>query len=340
MIQATTSIPSRSFAAAETREPMAHARRLTGWRDSSFEHVGRQPFRGYIAELCLWPIQIIHEVIDQPCVYRGLPWPGALLFLSKLDSDGDIYCNGRRINDRAITMFPWNFSSNAFLRGAARDVLIAVDENAFADHARVVFNREIPRAQLRRALSISGDERVDAFQRCVLSIIGDLSSRPELLESDTYVTMVKKQVLNLLVQIIDTDGNASRLLSPPSTRSYIVEKADQYMDSRLADPFEISDVCDALRVSSRTLRYSFEEMVGVSPTQYLLALRLSRVRRDLLKIGTSGRIHCIAERYGFAHMGRFAQFYGDAFGERPSDTCRRAATESRFRHTSATFAPA
>lgn len=330
MFQSTDFIPSRSFESAETHDATEHARRLTGWRGVHFEHVGRQPFQGHVADLCLRPIQIMHEYIDQPCVYHGAAWPGSLLFLSNLAADGDMYCAGRRINDSAITMFPWYFSSNAFMRGAARSVLIAVDERALADYARAVLNREMPRDQLRRALSITNAETVEAFQRCALGIIGELTDRPKLLESDSYMASVKNQVLDMLVRIVDSSVAESRLLSPPSTRSYIVEKANHYMSSRLADPLEISEVCDALRVSPRTLRYSFEEMVGVSPAQYLLALRLGRVRRDLLKAGKFGRIHCIAERHGFAHMGRFAKFYGDAFGERPSETCRRGAELPRF----------
>lgn len=329
MVQAIQPIPSGSFATTETFDGIAHARCLTGWRDSHYEHVGRQPFRGRMAELCLWPVQIIYERIEQPCVYRGVPWAGSLIFLSKLAADGDVYCNGRRINASTVTIFPWNFTSSAFLRGPACNVAIAVDERALVDHARSTLNQEISVASLRRSFSVIGSESVEMFERSAMSIIGELTASPGLLNEESYRTMTRRRLLDVLVQVLDGGIAAARQLAPPSPRSYIVERAAQYMDTRLADPLQMSDICEAIRVSPRTLRYSFEEMVGVSPTQYLLAVRLSRVRRDLLHAGASSRINRIAERHGFAHMGRFAQFYSEAFGERPSDTARRATAESQ-----------
>jgi AraC family ethanolamine operon transcriptional activator len=329
MVQAVQPIPSGSFATTETCDGVAHARCLSGWRDSHYEHVGRQPFRGRIAELCLWPVQIIYERVEQPCVYRGIPWAGGLMFLSKLAADGDIYCNGRRINEGTVTIFPWNFTSSAFLRGPACNVAIAVDERALADHARSILNQEISVSALRRSLSVTRAESVEMFEHTAMSIIGELTASPGLINEESYRTTIRQRLLDVLVQVLDAGIAAARQLAPPSPRSYIVERAARYMDTRLADPLQMSDICEAIRVSPRTLRYSFEEMVGVSPTQYLLAVRLSRVRRDLLHAGASSRINRIAERHGFAHMGRFAQFYSDAFGERPSDTARRAAVESQ-----------
>jgi AraC family ethanolamine operon transcriptional activator len=98
------------------------------------------------------------------------------------------------------------------------------------------------------------------------------------------------------------------------------------MNARLADPFEMVDLCQAIRVCPRTLRYSFDEVVGVAPTQYLLAIRLGRVRRALLQAHAASNVQCAAAQFGFSHMGRFARFYQDAFGERPSDTLRRSSS--------------
>jgi AraC family ethanolamine operon transcriptional activator len=289
--------------------------------------VGRQPFHAHLVELCLWPLQIILERMDQPCVYRGGPWTGALTFLSKLTSDGDLYCSGRRIVDKSIAVFPWDFSNSASLSGGAHSVLIVVDEDALGDHARNVFGVDIVPAMPRRGLSITDANTVEAFQHCTLTLLDELSKRPELLDSESYRNTTRTHLLNMLVSLLDS-GTAAKPLSPPSTRSYVLEKADEYMYKKIADPLDISDLCESIRVSPRTLRYSFEELVGVSPTHYLQALRLGRVRRELVQLRGCTQIRCIAERHGFAHMGRFAQAYADAFGELPSDTCRRARSRS------------
>jgi AraC family transcriptional regulator, ethanolamine operon transcriptional activator len=323
MVQAVDPVFCRAFAATDTRDADAHARCLTGWRQPTYVHVGRQPFSGRISELCLWPVQIIHERIDQPCLYRGSAWSGALIFLSNIASPTSINVSGRQINESAVSIFPWDISDSAYLRGPTNVVSIIVHDSALAGHAKHMLGREISRASLRRTISVDDRELVSAFQIFASGILLELAHDPRLLERESYQTTVRDRTLDLLVRVFDASQLSARPLSPPSTRSYVVEKAAQYMDARLADPLEISDVCEAVRVSPRTLRYSFEEMVGMSPTEYLLARRLGGVRRDLLQSGTPGRIHCIAERHGFAHMGRFSRFYFDAFGERPSDTCRR-----------------
>jgi len=323
VIRSATPIPQHSFTNTETRDALEHTLRISGWRDTGYEHVGRQPFHAHLVELCLWPLQIILERMDQSCVYRGGPWTGGLTFLSKLTSNGELYCSGRRIDDTSIAVFPWDFSNSASLSGKAHSVLIVVDQDALADHARSVFDIDIMPAMLRRGRSITDASTVSAFQRCALTLLDDLSMRPELLDSESYRTATRAHLLNMLVSLLDS-GTAARPLSPPSTRSYVLEKADEYMYAKIADPLDISELCESIRVSPRTLRYSFEEMVGVSPTHYLQALRLGRVRRELLQLRSATQIRCIAERHGFAHMGRFAQAYADAFGELPSHTCRRA----------------
>ena len=101
--------------------------------------------------------------------------------------------------------------------------------------------------------------------------------------------------------------------------------------SLLRWPISLADISAALRVCPRTLRYSFEHVLGISPTRYLLATRLNRVRRELASTGTTSSIQCIASRAGFWHMGRFAQYYRETFGELPSQTCGQDRTEAKTR---------
>ena len=51
-------------------------------------------------------------------------------------------------------------------------------------------------------------------------------------------------------------------------------------------------------------------------------LGLQRVREELLN-GSGSNVASVALRWGFEHMGRFANQYRRAFGETPSQTLRR-----------------
>jgi len=82
-------------------------------------------------------------------------------------------------------------------------------------------------------------------------------------------------------------------------------------------------------VSERTLENAFRQVVGLTPMNYLVRLRLHRVRQSLLA-GTHGTTTVSAEamKWGFWHFGEFSRAYKDCFGELPSDTLRRRPDEA------------
>jgi transcriptional regulator GlxA family with amidase domain len=77
-------------------------------------------------------------------------------------------------------------------------------------------------------------------------------------------------------------------------------------------------------VSVRALQARFRRDVEMSPMDYVRHARLRRVRTALVD-GTpqTTTVRALAQRYGFAHAGRFASTYRDTFGESPAETLRR-----------------
>jgi len=70
----------------------------------------------------------------------------------------------------------------------------------------------------------------------------------------------------------------------------------------------------------RGLQRGFMDAYGTSPMNYLRSVRLKRIRALLLAGHVGDTINIIASKWGFAHMGRFAQAYYNEFGELPSET--------------------
>ena len=85
----------------------------------------------------------------------------------------------------------------------------------------------------------------------------------------------------------------------------------------------IKDICRASGASYRTLNYAFLDRFGVAPKQYLQAVRLDGVRKDLRRDEPDVTVSNIANNWGFWHMGQFAADYKRQFGELPSETLRR-----------------
>jgi len=78
-------------------------------------------------------------------------------------------------------------------------------------------------------------------------------------------------------------------------------------------------VCSEVGCSARTLQVAFRQHAGRGPMEFLRELRLDRVRADLTAPGRCG-VREVAQKYGFLHLGHFANQYRARFGERPSET--------------------
>ncbi|MCM2973325.1 helix-turn-helix domain-containing protein [Larsenimonas suaedae] len=112
------------------------------------------------------------------------------------------------------------------------------------------------------------------------------------------------------------------------TRRYIVDRCQALLRSQPEDPPSLMALCDQLKISRRTLQYSFQAEVGQSPVNYLRALRLNAVRRNLLQDPTQ-RLADAAAGQGFFHQSYFCREYRRLFQELPSATRDRALEAAR-----------
>ncbi|MCE3028109.1 helix-turn-helix domain-containing protein [Salinicola sp. DM10] len=112
------------------------------------------------------------------------------------------------------------------------------------------------------------------------------------------------------------------------TRRYIVDRCQALIRSRPDDPPSLMALCGQLRISRRTLQYSFQSEVGQSPVTYLRALRLNAVRRSLLHDPTQTLADAAAAQ-GFFHQSYFCREYRRLFQEAPSVTRARLLEPER-----------
>ncbi len=117
----------------------------------------------------------------------------------------------------------------------------------------------------------------------------------------------------------------SRTAAPPQrdtlrNRARLARSAETLMRHELGEPLQIPDLCAALRVSRRELEYAFRSTFDQSPRDFLQALRLNAIRRELQV--SDAPIIDIAFQHGMSHLGRFAASYRHLFGEKPSQTVR------------------
>lgn len=105
----------------------------------------------------------------------------------------------------------------------------------------------------------------------------------------------------------------------------VVQRAQEYAQSRRFSALTPGDLCAAADVSERRLRYAFNDIYGLSPLAYLRIRALYGVRRHLLsRADAATTVTRTATDWGFWHLGRFSAQYRNLFGELPSDTLASA----------------
>lgn len=94
----------------------------------------------------------------------------------------------------------------------------------------------------------------------------------------------------------------------------------------------LSEICEAIGVSTRVLQTCCMEPLGMEPARYLHLRNLERVRRALLHAHpAAGTDAEVMRRFGFAELHHFMTAYRDAFGEFPQTNPRRAIGLSNLR---------
>lgn len=108
---------------------------------------------------------------------------------------------------------------------------------------------------------------------------------------------------------------------------WYVKRVEEFIDLHADKDIRIGDMTAVAGVSERTLYNGFRIWRATSPKSYLKAVRLDRVRTELLGLKAKSRsVSEIAREAGFRHMGNFARDYRKRFDERPSDTLRYRLT--------------
>jgi AraC family ethanolamine operon transcriptional activator len=98
----------------------------------------------------------------------------------------------------------------------------------------------------------------------------------------------------------------------------IMRRFKEYLGANIERSVHFPEICAALNVSARTLSRCCADHLGVSPMQYLRLRRMNLARKELKRSHFPGAVTKAAMKFGFWHLGRFAEEYRFLFGETPS----------------------
>ncbi len=117
-----------------------------------------------------------------------------------------------------------------------------------------------------------------------------------------------------------TGQDAATELALPET----LKEAVSFIHRHITEDIGINDVAAAVHLTPRAVQYLFRRQLDTTPTEYMRRIRLGRAHQDLIAATTShSTVTEIAQRWGFAHTGRFAVLYRQTYGQSPHNTLRQ-----------------
>jgi len=92
---------------------------------------------------------------------------------------------------------------------------------------------------------------------------------------------------DLPLLVLKSIGKVSEHIPKQVSRSkdILFSKAIVYIDQHLQEKIKTIDVCTALKISERNLRYIFKEMMGLLPMKFIKCLKLNKARKSILSSG-------------------------------------------------------
>lgn len=303
-------------------DPQQHAGSIQGWQQV-YDQLGRGSLTSTLWQVSGTRFQMFQEVMDKRVVQHGLAPKGRLCIALSTDSGPTPLFDKKELGSRSVVVLRDGEEFLLHSPEATRFFGVNVDTVRFAKVAAL----ELPARQLhllrtRSQIAVTPDalelarQRICPAFRQLLFSAADMSEASEKLFED-----------NLLDAFLDLFSGAEEETRVRhgnlSVSSYLVRKSQQLALDSLDTPLSVLDLCEALRVSRRTLQNSFQVVTGMRPVEYLRNLRLNAVRRRLMSTSLAeAGVGEIAGQMGFYHLSHFSGAYRELFGEYPSQTRR------------------
>ena len=307
----------------ETGDIDEHAACLREW-GQRYDQLSAGTFDGTFEEFCFGNVQIFREQANQSIHESGMPWQGSLVVgvATSLDSNG-WFCGENFTHDSIITL---KGGEALDFRTPRRHELVAatIDINKLNDYALQVEHHDLGNELKNLGPIANSPEHAAKLRSFLVTVLASLRATPQMLAHEQIRKALEQSIY---ATILESIGSAPEPRQTPSSRALriIVERARTLMHEHIDEPISVADLCIQLRVSRRTLQYSFQDVLGMNPVKFLRALRLNGVRRALKQADPQhDTVADIAAHWGFWHLSHFAADYREMFAELPSDTLRRA----------------
>lgn len=294
---------------------------LQAWKQDYVQlHAGA--FTGSLNSFQLGGIRLFSERMNRSVFQTGALPSGRLAFGMPLWSTGRSFICGEDVGPGNLIVFSGQSGFEYLSPDVFEFLGIEVDINGFEDPAfqSLVSQLEQVLSSGRRAIPIDL-KRGAKLRRLLHDILHEEGLDERAREKPSSIAAFSRGLVGWILDMLETADVDDQERGPGTIRHWdTIAEIRKLVADRQTCPISVAELTVELGVSRRTLQNACQEIVGLSPVQYLRALRLSEARRMLQG---DNSVTSVATQFGFWHLGYFSRDYRQMFGELPSVTLAR-----------------
>lgn len=173
-------------------------------------------------------------------------------------------------------------------------------------------------------IKIAGE--AGAFAHLVRTICDDIENGVTTYTHPRVYGAVEDVLKRLLLAAAPHNYSDTFNMAARSPVPYYLRRVEVFICAHATEPISLTDLIRASGVSGRSLHAGFRRFRSETPMGYLKKHRLDLAHRKLKTAIEHGQsVTDVAFACGFTHLSKFARYYQERFGERPSDTLRQLA---------------
>lgn len=324
-MSATPASRSAVLSASTFDDACAQSATFSGW-DLHYAQMRGGAFAGTATVVRLQGLHLIRETNNLTLSQYGATPADQIVFGVPLAVAGTPMINGMQQEHAHVTAVRGAREFD-FLAPPMDLMVLAIHRRVLDDHVRSLEQVDIDGWIAHGPLTCSDAVFSRRLGTRLCAMLEALFAGALPADNPLVLEAVRSELLSLVTPLVTGHRQLPRPSLSAFGRTQVVKRAREFIMAHIEMPLQIADLCRALSVSRRALQYSFQHVLGTTPSDYLRVLRLNGARRDLLSDGAPARVQDVAARWGFWHLSRFGGEYRRMFGELPSQTLRSARTE-------------
>ncbi len=295
-----------------------HAALLAGW-DQQYFQLDSGHFHGRLQQLGVDGTHVFYESVNRRIVQQGSTPSDMQVFGIMLNSSAPVTFSGRTVAPGSVICARASREFVLHSPGETEILGIGVELSRLAAHPRLAARLTHRLANHGTIIPLAPGSR-EFFVALWRKVTEEALAIAEHASSEIAERSVAAQILEMLDVLVDSTTGDEKIDITWMSHSDVVARAHDMIVASPQEPVTVQQLCEALRISRRTVQTSFRLVTGKSPVEYMRAIRLNNVRQMLRRMPSAQlTVKEAAHQWGFFHSGHFTQDYRELFGSMPSD---------------------